>query len=67
MARNGVVHKVDEMSPREIRINNIANAFINTYEDKGAAKAALFYYRNIAESADEQHIINRVKELNHHA
>ena len=66
MARNGIVHRVDEMSPREILINNLANTLINTYEDKGALAAGAFFFRNIAGTVNEVHVVNRVKVLNGH-
>ncbi|AUR95524.1 hypothetical protein NVP1208B_36 [Vibrio phage 1.208.B._10N.222.52.A7] len=67
MARHGIVHRVDDMSSREILINNIANTLINTYEDKGAACAASFYFRNVAGSDNEKYIVDRVKVLNGHS
>lgn len=57
-------YKVDEMSPREIAIHNKAQMWINTYEDKGAAKAAIFYYDHVCGTEDERLIVERMKEIN---
>lgn len=60
-------YKVSEMSPREIKIHNIARMWINTYEDKGAVAATKYYYGHVENHTDRDLIIERMKELNGHA
>lgn len=59
-------YRVDEMSPREIRIHNLAQLWINTYEDEGAKEAILFYQRRVVNHVDRDLIVDRMAELNGH-
>ncbi|AUS01818.1 hypothetical protein NVP1293O_30 [Vibrio phage 1.293.O._10N.261.52.E1] len=60
------INKVENMSPREIRIHNTAQLWINTYEDEGAKAAILFYNRRVLHSVDHDLIVDRMAELNGH-